>query len=70
MNKAQVNFKLPIDHIQYLRYLARFKSIENGKDIPYTDLVRQAVEALFPLPDDFDPFTMDMSLASGVFHKE
>lgn len=62
-----VSLRIDSNYVQWLRYLARFKSI-GSKDVPYTELIRQAVVERFPLPNDFDPSTMDMSAASGMFH--
>lgn len=61
-----VSLRMDSDYVQYLRYLARFRSI-GSKDVPYTELIRQAVIEAFPMPSAFNANTMDMSLASGIF---
>lgn len=68
MPTEAISIRLNSEHVSYLRYLARFRSLEDNRDIPFTELVREAIKTTWPLPSGFDRFSMDMSIASGVFH--
>lgn len=44
------------DHLHYIRKQALIKSLEKGKLIEATDLVREALIKYFPLPKQYDMF--------------
>jgi hypothetical protein len=48
---VNVCLRLPRATVEHLRALAREFSVERGRDISYTDLVRQAVGRMYP-PED------------------
>ncbi len=66
MNKP-VTLRISEEQIDYLDYLASFRTRE-VKGSVYTDLIRMAIENTFPIPKGFNRNSIDMTLASGVFH--
>jgi hypothetical protein len=67
MGTTAVTVRLDDKQIEYLRYLARFKSVGKPVDFTYIDLIRDALDHMYRVPKDFDP--MDMSAASGILDK-
>lgn len=66
LSTQPVNLRIPTDQVAYLRYLARFKSILEGEEVSYTQIIRDAINMVYPTPQGFDPSTMDMFMASGT----
>lgn len=67
-NKVTISIRIEPEQIEYLKYLSRFRSMEKD-GCTYTDLIRDAVEEKFPIPEDFNAGGLDLGPASGVFHK-
>lgn len=64
MGTTPVTVRLDDRQIEYLRHLARFKSIGKPLDFTYIDLIRDALDHMYRVPKNFDP--MDLSAASGI----
>ena len=65
----QVNLRVDDRQVQFLQYLSRYLESQGEKPVEYTDLIRDAISRIYPIPDNFDPKTMDYSLASGTLSK-
>ncbi len=48
-----VSIRLDNDLIEYLKLVARCKSVAQGYKIAYTDLIREAILAAYPVKEDF-----------------
>lgn len=45
-----VALRLPTEQLKYLRRMSHFISIERDEDLSYVDLIREAIEQVYPLP--------------------
>ena len=45
-----VSIKLPDDQVKYLQKMSHYVSIERDQNLTLSDLVREAIQANFPMP--------------------
>jgi predicted DNA binding CopG/RHH family protein len=45
-----VSIRMPNDQLSYLKKMSHYMSIERDSDLNYQDLIREAIEAQFPMP--------------------
>ena len=57
METKQVNFRMSVEKIEYLKKISREISVEKNRDEEYTDLIREAIDEKY-----FDK-------KEGCFHK-
>lgn len=49
-----VSIKLADDRLKYLRKMSHFLSLERDSDLTLSDLVREALDNTYPMPEDDD----------------
>jgi len=47
-----VSIKLPDEQVKYLQKMSHYVSIERNQNLTLSDLIREAIAALFPMPTD------------------
>ena len=47
-----ISLKMPNEQIKYLKKMTHYLSIERDEDLSFSDLVREAVTQVFPMPKD------------------
>lgn len=52
-DSSPLSLRLENDQIEYLKMLAKSKSTASGRKVTYADLAREALTALYPVPDEF-----------------
>jgi hypothetical protein len=45
-----VSIKLPDDHVKYLQKMSHYVSIERDQNLTLSDLIREAIQANYPMP--------------------
>lgn len=51
MNETQsISIRLNTKHIEYLKKMSHYVSIERNEDLNYADLIRESVEQVYPMP--------------------
>ena len=47
---TMVSFKMDDKYVKYLKKMSHYFSIERDVDLSFSDLIREAVEATYPMP--------------------
>jgi cell division septal protein FtsQ len=45
-----VSIRLPEEQLRYLKKMSHYMSIEQNTDLSYVDLIRTAIEQVYPMP--------------------
>lgn len=45
-----VSVKLPDEQVKYLHKMSHYVSIERNQNLTFSDLIREAIAAMFPMP--------------------
>ncbi len=48
--QTPISFRLPTDQVKYLKQMSHYVSIERNADLSYVDLIREAIEQVYPMP--------------------
>lgn len=56
MDKTQsVSIRINSKHLEYLKKMSHYVSIERNQDLNYVDLIREAIEQVYPMPTEETP---------------
>jgi predicted DNA binding CopG/RHH family protein len=56
MDKTQsVSIRINSKHLEYLKKMSHYVSIERNLDLNYVDLIREAIEQVYPMPTEETP---------------
>ena len=50
-----VSIRVNSKHLEYLKKMSHYVSIERNQDLNYVDLIREAIEQVYPMPEEETP---------------
>ena len=50
-----VAIRINSNHLEYLKKMSHYVSIERNQNLNYVDLIREAIEQVYPMPEEETP---------------